>query len=226
VFCRAKDFDGDEFECKVMRLDDFLRQVKKDKDHTKGYRVLLDALRMEYPKEVEKYMVLEQRLHGSSEGPARIKHKKKHPHRQPAPYSIVMAPQLPQMEESSDDEEEEEKGKDTITDLNTLDKRIGFGLGVDNQIALEEAAAAGSSVNGEEMNFIMRYKMARFIDRNSTACKIEGITQCGVHLPEVSHTLEARMTALAIEQSRTAKLLADGGDPTTGRTWHFSLFDI
>ena len=102
VFCRAKDYDNDEFECKVMRLDDFLSQVKKDTDHTKGYRVLLDALRMQFPSEVEKYMVIEQRVRGNSQGPAHTQHKKKKhtKRRQPAPYSIIMAPPpLPRDEE-------------------------------------------------------------------------------------------------------------------------------
>lgn len=227
VFCRARDYDDDEFECKVMRLDDFLGQVKADKNHDKGYRVLLDALRMQYPKEVEKYMVLEKRIHGRSEGPAQITHKKrrsKHSRQQTAPYSIIVAPPAPQNEESDDDDEDD--ASDTVSDLNTVDKRIGWGMGVDNQIAMEEAAAAGSSVNGEEMNFVMRYRMARFIDKNSSACRIQGITQCNACLPQIPHTIEQRLTALSVERSRTAKLLANGGDPSTGRTWSFSLFDV
>jgi len=231
VFCRAQDCEDDEFECKVMRLDDFLRQVKADTKHKKGYRVLMDALRMEYPKEVEKYMVLETRLHGNSEGPARIKHasKKKHSHRsrKPAPYTIVMpAQQAGSDDDDTDDDSEDDDADDKVTDLNTVDKRIGWGFGLDNQIDFEESAAAGSAVNGDTMDFVKRYRMARYIDRNSSACKIRGIMQCSAHFPNIPRTLEARMTALSVEQSRTARLLADGGDPTRGSTWSFSLFDV
>lgn len=186
VFCRAKDYDDDEFERKVMRLDDFLRQVKADKNHDKGYRVLLDALRMQYPKEVEKYMVLEKRLHGSSEGPARVTHKN----------------------DDDGDSETDSETDNSVTDLNSVDKRIGWCMGMD-----------------DEMDFV-RYRMARFIENNSSACKIIGIGKCDARLPHIPHAREQRLTALSVEQSRTAKIIANGGDPSTGRELRLSIFDV
>jgi len=69
---RAKDYNLPEPTIRKMHLKNFLKAVSEDKHKTNGYQVLMEALRLQFPTEVEKYMVLVKEMHTpeSSTGPA------------------------------------------------------------------------------------------------------------------------------------------------------------
>lgn len=203
VFCRAKDFEDDDSECKVMLLSDFLFQEKKDTDHTRGYRILMDALRMQFPSEVEKYMSLERRIHSNSQGPAHVQ-SAEYERREPDPRPITTTPSR-------------------VTDLTTVYKRIGLGIGVDTAISFETIAALCPEVDETFAKSLRCLGEAEYIKKHSIARKIRGIFECGVSLPEIPPTRKVDFAAdNFIRDFQKYENFTGGNDETTDTEWTFS----